>query len=93
MKQMGGYTKRCQGLQIKIRIENPFGYRIQEIYFNGEYLKKDNTYRIVYITQQGVPDKYITPKTNLDIHAVEAMVNYLKKLPVTDKLIPAFSLV
>ncbi len=94
MKQMGGYVKRCLGLQIKMRIENPTGYRIQEIYFNGTHLDKNKNYRIAFITGQGVPDKYIeNKKTNLQIHTVEAIVDYLKRLPAIDKIPCAFSLV
>lgn len=36
MKQMGGYVKRCSGLHVKMRIENPAGNRIQHIFIGDE---------------------------------------------------------
>src|SRR3546814_5807259 len=46
MKQMGGYSKRYVGLQIKSHIENPYGYRIEEIYYENDHLIKEKTYKI-----------------------------------------------
>mgnify|MGYP005820320059 CR=1 FL=1 len=76
--QMGGYVKRCVGLQINMRIENPNGHRIQEIYFHGAHLDPNNTYKVSFVTTQGVAKKYGRNREELDIKAVEAMKNYLK---------------
>lgn len=78
MKQMGGYCKRYLGLQIKFHIENPYGYRIEEIYYENEHLKKQKIYKDAYITEQGVSDKYGTNRAHLKITAVQALVDYLK---------------
>lgn len=78
MKQMGGYCKRYLGLQIKFHIENPYGYRIEEIYYENEHLKKQKTYKVAYITEQGVSEKYGTNRTHLKVTAVQALVDYLK---------------
>lgn len=79
MKQMGGYCKRTMGLQMKFHIENPRGYRIEEIYYKDEHLKKNKVYKVAYITEQGVSSKYGTNRKNLEITAVQAMINYLKE--------------
>lgn len=36
--QMGGYLKRCLGLEMYFKIENPPGARIQKIFVNGRPL-------------------------------------------------------
>tara|TARA_R110000868_G_scaffold296012_1_gene556253 strand:- start:83 stop:1498 length:1416 start_codon:yes stop_codon:yes gene_type:complete len=77
MQQMGGYCKRHIGLQVKFHIENPCGYRIEEIYYEGEHLKKDKTYKVAYITQQGVSDKYGSNRTDIEVTAVQALITYL----------------
>lgn len=76
MKQMGGHCKRYLGLQIKFHIENPCGYRIEEIYFRDDHLKMEKVYRTAYITEQGVPDKYGQNRKHLDITAVQALISY-----------------
>jgi len=79
MEQMGGYCKRYLGLQIKFHIENPYGYRIEEIYYNGERLKKEKVYKAAYITEQGVSYKYGSNRTQLETTAVQALITYLNE--------------
>ena len=79
MKQMGGYIKRCNGLKILMRIENPPGYRIQEIYFQGKHLQKEKTYRVAFLTEQGVPEKYGKNRVETDLKAIDAMTLYLQR--------------
>lgn len=79
LNQMGGYVKRCIGLHVKMRIENPKGNRIQEIYVNDDLLQKDQTYRTAFVTSQGVPEKFGKNRKDLEIKAVDAMELYLKE--------------
>jgi 5'-nucleotidase len=79
MKQMGGYVKRCIGLDIKMRIENPKGFRIQEIYFQGIHLQNDQIYKVAFVTSQGVPNKLGKNRKDLAVNAVDAMEQYLRK--------------
>jgi S-sulfosulfanyl-L-cysteine sulfohydrolase len=81
MEQMGGYVKRCLGLYVKMRIENPKGSRIQEIYFGKEHLKKDKTFKVAFVTTQGVPEKYGSHRKELKIKSVQAMELFLKQNP------------
>ena len=78
-KQMGGYVKRCRGVNIYFKIENPAGERIQEFFAEGERLENDKSYTVAFVTEQGVPDKYGINRRDLDIKAIDALKNYLKK--------------
>ncbi|MCH5684663.1 5'-nucleotidase C-terminal domain-containing protein [Niabella sp. W65] len=89
MQQMGGYCKRYLGLHINFHIENPYGYRIEEIYHQGEHLKKEKVYRVAYITEQGVSDKYGSNRTHLEVRTVQALISYLSES--TDRSYTDFS--
>ncbi|MDN3686994.1 bifunctional metallophosphatase/5'-nucleotidase [Cyclobacterium jeungdonense] len=84
MKQMGGYVKRCAGLRINLRIENPVGHRIQEIYFNEEHLNPKEIYKVSFVTSQGVPKNIGKNRREMDRKAVEAMAAFLKDHPKFD---------
>ena len=77
--QMGGYLKRCLGLNMYFKIENSQGNRIQEFFINGKRLQMDETYLAAYVTSQGVPNKYGRNRKHDNLHAVDALKNYLKK--------------
>ncbi|MGW1456132.1 bifunctional metallophosphatase/5'-nucleotidase [Salegentibacter agarivorans] len=77
--QMGGYVKRCLGLQVNLRIENPKGHRIQEIYYKGRHIDFEKTYKVSFVTTQGVASKYGKNRKKCDKNAVEAMKDYLKE--------------
>lgn len=75
--QMGGYVKRCLGLTVFMRIENPKGSRIQQIFIGNEPLGKEKVYHAAFITSQGVSEKYGKNRQNTQIKLVEAVVSYL----------------
>ena len=81
MKQMGGYIKRCLGISVKMRIENPNKHRIQQIFIGDESLIKDKVYKAAFVTMQGVPEKLGKNRQNMSVKAVEAMEMYLIKNP------------
>jgi sulfur-oxidizing protein SoxB len=81
MKQMGGYIKRCMGIHVKMRIENPKGHRIQQIFIGDDVLIKEKKYLAAFVTMQGVPEKLGSNRQNLTIKAVEAMEAYLATKP------------
>ncbi len=78
-KQMGGYVKRCLGLNIYFKVENPDGKRIQEFFIDGERLNRSKAYTACFVTAQGVPESYGTDRRVLDICAVDALKEYLAK--------------
>lgn len=77
--QMGGYVKRCRGLTVHIKIENPKGNRIQKLFVGHNEMQPDKIYKAVFVTQQGVPSKYGRNRQNLQQHAVDALRAYLAK--------------
>ncbi len=81
LKQMGGYVKRVLGLQLNMRIENPKGHRIQEIFYKGSHLKLDKIYKVSFVTTQGVAKKYGKNRKEHNQKAVEVMKAYLKENP------------
>jgi sulfur-oxidizing protein SoxB len=84
--QMGGYVKRCLGLNIYFKMENPLGTRIQELFVQGRRLKPDEVYSAAFLTQQAVPPKYGHDRKEADVRAVDAMEAFLAKGPVSAEL-------
>jgi sulfur-oxidizing protein SoxB len=78
-KQMGGYVKRCLGLNIYFKVENPNGKRIQEFFVSGKRLDRSKIYTACFVTAQGVPERYGKDRHKLDIEAIEALEKYLAK--------------
>lgn len=76
-RQMGGYLKRCLGLNLYAKIENPYGERIQELFVGGERVLPDRLYDATFVTSQGVPDGYGTDREHLDVTAIDALRRYL----------------
>ncbi|PZX55937.1 5'-nucleotidase [Algoriphagus ratkowskyi] len=79
MKQMGGYAKRIFGLHLNIRIENPDGEKIQELFYKGDHLEMDETYKTSFITVQGVPSKYGKNRKESEFKLIESIKMYLEK--------------
>jgi sulfur-oxidizing protein SoxB len=77
MQQMGGYIKRCLGLNVTMRIENPKGHRIQQIFINNAPLLKEKIYKAAFVTMQGVPEQLGNNRQNLTVKAVDALTTYL----------------
>ena len=78
-KQMGGYVKRCLGLNIYFKVENPEGKRIQEFFVNGKRLDRSKIYTACFVTAQGVPERYGNDRRHLDINAIDALKEYMAK--------------
>lgn len=94
MKQMGGYLKRCLGLTAYIRIENPKGHRIQDIYIGTERLKPGKIYNASFLTQQGVPANLGSERIDLPFTVVEVLTDFLKKNnPYKPDISQTFSLI
>ena len=75
--QMGGYVKRCMGLNLYFKVENPPGHRICELFVGREPVRPDAAYDAVFVTSQGVPAKYGSERKALDLHAIDALRRYL----------------
>ncbi|MBS3781326.1 MAG: 5'-nucleotidase C-terminal domain-containing protein [Candidatus Thermoplasmatota archaeon] len=77
--QMGGYVKRCYGINMYFKIENVEGLRIQEFFVGNERLDRNKTYTAAFVTTQGIPAKYGSKKRDLDIDAITALKKYVKE--------------
>jgi S-sulfosulfanyl-L-cysteine sulfohydrolase len=87
LDQMGGYVKRCRGVNLYCKIENAFGCRIQEFFAEGDRLDLKKTYRVAFVTEQGVARKYRHNREHLNITAIAALQRYLTaNSPVTPSL-------
>lgn len=78
-QQMGGYVKRCLGLNIYFKVENPEGKRIQDFFVGGKRLDRSKIYTACFVTTQGIPKRYGNNRQNLDINAIDALKHYLEK--------------
>ncbi|WP_214021400.1 bifunctional UDP-sugar hydrolase/5'-nucleotidase [Methanoculleus sp.] len=85
-EQMGGYVKRCSGINLYCKLENPPGLRIQEFFAAGKRLRPDAVYHAAFVTGQGVPAAYGKNRQDLDIRAIEALERYLLSGPVSADL-------
>ncbi len=75
--QMGGYVKRCLGLNVYFKIENPSGSRIQKIFAGNEEMQPDQYYNAAFVTLQGVLQKYGRNRENQSERIIDAMRKYL----------------
>jgi 2',3'-cyclic-nucleotide 2'-phosphodiesterase (5'-nucleotidase family) len=75
--QMGGYVKRCHGVTVTVKLENPHGSRIQRFFVGADLLDPEATYMAAFITNQGVPAQYGRNRRDLPIRAVDALESYL----------------
>ena len=80
--QMGGYVKRCLGLNLYFKIENPPGQRIQKLFVGNEEVKPDQYYTAAFVTSQGVPQKYGRNREDRSVRIIDAMQAYLVKNPL-----------
>ncbi|NKE46325.1 bifunctional metallophosphatase/5'-nucleotidase [Roseomonas frigidaquae] len=75
--QMGGYVKRCRGLRLHAKLENPYGQRVERLFIGAAEVEPERSYRAAYVTAQGVPGKFGRDRRDLDIRAIEALRRYL----------------
>ncbi len=71
--QMGGFVKRCRGLNMYFKMENPKGHRIEDLLVDGAPVQPGRTYRAAMLGEQGVPAKYGSQRTKLQVDAIESL--------------------
>ena len=76
-QQMGGYVKRCLGLNVYFKIENSSGNRIQKLFIGNEEVQSDRYYTAVFVTLQGVPQKYGRNRENRSERVIDTLRAYL----------------
>lgn len=81
-RQMGGFVKRCRGLNLYFKMENPAGNRIEEMIVAGRPVADDRMYRVAALGEQGVSRKYGSHRQQLPVRAVEALRHHFANHPV-----------
>jgi 2',3'-cyclic-nucleotide 2'-phosphodiesterase (5'-nucleotidase family) len=76
-QQMGGYVKRCLGLNVYFKIENPPGHRIQKLFAGNEDVQPDRYYTAAFVTPQGIAQKYGRNRENGSERIIDALRAYL----------------
>jgi 2',3'-cyclic-nucleotide 2'-phosphodiesterase (5'-nucleotidase family) len=71
--QMGGFVKRCRGLNLYFKMENPRGQRIEDLLVDGAPVLPGRTYRAAMLGEQGVPLKYGSNRQRTGIDAIESL--------------------
>jgi hypothetical protein len=74
---MGGYVKRGLGFNAYIKIENPPGQRVQQVSVGDERLQPGRHYPTVFVTDQGVAQKYGRKRRQHSERIVETLSKYL----------------
>lgn len=77
--QRGGYMKRCRGIEMVLKIENPAGYRIQELTADGAPLAAGDRVSVGFLGEQAVPPSRGRERRATDITAVGALERYLRR--------------
>ncbi len=76
-KQMGGYVKRCLGLNVYFKIENSSGNRIQKLFIGNKEVQPYRYYTAAFVTMQGVPPKYGRHRENRSERVIDTLRAYL----------------
>jgi len=77
--QMGGYVKRGLGFNAYIKIENPPGQRVQQVFIGDEQLQPGLYYPTAFVTEQGVAHKYGRNRHHHTERSIEALKTYLDR--------------
>src|ERR1035437_1225457 len=77
--QMGGYVKRSLGFNAYIKIENPPGQRVQQVFVGEERLQLGRNYPTAFVTEQGVAHKYGRNRQQHTERSIEALRVYLAR--------------
>lgn len=71
--QMGGFVKRCRGLNLYFKMENPKGHRIEDLLIGNTPMQGDRVYCAAMLGEQGVPRKYGRNRQKIGIDAIQAL--------------------
>ncbi|MBN1971120.1 MAG: bifunctional metallophosphatase/5'-nucleotidase, partial [Candidatus Delongbacteria bacterium] len=75
----GGYVKRGLGFNAYIKIENPAGQRVQQVFAGNDPLQPGRHYPMAFVTEQGVAQKYGRNRQQHTERSVEALRAYLAR--------------
>jgi S-sulfosulfanyl-L-cysteine sulfohydrolase len=93
MQQLGGYVKRCMGLTAYIKIENPKGNRVQELFIGNEHCEMGKRYTASFVTEQGIPQKYGSNRKKTETQVIDAMVTFLRADLLTETIVQSKAII
>jgi 2',3'-cyclic-nucleotide 2'-phosphodiesterase (5'-nucleotidase family) len=76
--QMGGFVKRCRGLTLYLKSENPKDHRIDRLFVLDAPVVAEKSYRCAFVTSQGVPAKWGCNRVATEVRAIEALRRWLE---------------
>lgn len=76
--QKGGYVKRCRGITVYVKIENPHGARVRRLFVDDDPVDLNAVYPVAFVTTQGVPKDIGQNRRDLPVHAIDAMRQFLR---------------
>jgi S-sulfosulfanyl-L-cysteine sulfohydrolase len=77
-QQRGGYLKRCHGLELLLKLENPLGHRVQQLTISGEDLLETQTIEVAFLGEQAVPAHVGANRRAVGVSAVEALEQHVR---------------
>jgi 2',3'-cyclic-nucleotide 2'-phosphodiesterase (5'-nucleotidase family) len=77
--QMGGYVKRGLGCNAYIKIDNPPGQRVQQVFVGDEPLQPGRSYAAAFVTEQGVARNYGRQRETHSERTIDVMRACLEK--------------
>lgn len=77
-RQRGGYMKRCRGIEMVLKLENPAGHRIQELRLDGAAVDEDMKIPVGFLGEQAVPRDRGSDRRSTGITAIAALDRHLR---------------
>lgn len=77
--QLGGYVKRGLGFTAYVKIENPAGQRVQQVFTGSDPLQPGRHYPTAFVTEQGVPQQYGRLRRQHGERSVDVLRAYLAR--------------
>ncbi len=77
-QQRGGYLKRCRGVELLVKLENPVGHRIQELTVDGARVGDQDSIDAAFLGEQAVPADAGSNRRSADVTAVDALITYVR---------------
>ena len=84
---MGGYVKRCSGLTVYCKLENPPGYRVQGIFTTAGRLDPLQEYTDAYVSFQAISAAFGHDRAGTGTDAITALEDLLGTGPVEAPLV------
>lgn len=60
-----------------MKLENPSGERIPEIWIDGTRLRANASYKVAYLGEQAMPSEYGSDRQSIGVSAVDALRQYV----------------